>query len=172
MKAKQRHRAKLLRYLGDPEKTFPPRMAYSKILCISTVSVYNHFSPDELTEIENEALELRKKRTARQRGNILNALYERAIGYTHPEVKINVYEGEVITTRVLKHYPPDKQAAQEFFDRTEGKVPDRVDVFQGGDSNLTHDERAKLARKRMLEELGDGEPDGEIDPRDEESEES
>lgn len=160
MEAKKRHRAKLLRYLGDPEKTFPPRIAYCKVLCISSAALYSHFSADELTEIENEALERRKKRTARQRANVLNALYERAIGYTHRETKTYLHDGKVITATTVKHYPPDKQAAQEFLDRTEGKVPDRIDLFQGGDSNLTHDERAKIARKKMLEELGESNDGG------------
>lgn len=163
MKAKKRHRDKLLRYLGDPEKTFPSRMAYGKILCISMVAVYHHFSPAELTEIENEALEMRKKRTARQRANVLNALYERAVGYTHYETKTYMHDGKIVTSKTVKHYPPDKQAAQEFLDRVEGKVPDKIDFNNINDSGMTHDERAKLARKRMLEELGESDNDSKED---------
>lgn len=34
------------------------------------------------------------------------SLHHRAIGYSHPEVVINSYQGAIIKTRVTKHYPP------------------------------------------------------------------
>jgi len=42
---------------------------------------------------------------------VVRALYERATGYSHPENKINVSEGEVIVTPTTKHYPPDATSA-------------------------------------------------------------
>src|SRR5690554_6233051 len=38
-------------------------------------------------------------------------LYERATGYSHPEVKVFQNAGEIITHEVEKHYPPDTTAA-------------------------------------------------------------
>lgn len=38
-------------------------------------------------------------------------LYDRAMGYSHPDVHICQYEGQVITTEITKHYPPDTTAA-------------------------------------------------------------
>lgn len=35
------------------------------------------------------------------------SLYERALGYSHPEVTINVVKGEIVKTETIKHYPPD-----------------------------------------------------------------
>lgn len=35
------------------------------------------------------------------------SLYERATGYSHPEEKIFVNQGEVIRAETVKHYPPD-----------------------------------------------------------------
>lgn len=35
------------------------------------------------------------------------SLFERATGYTHPEVHITNYKGTIIKTEVLKHCPPD-----------------------------------------------------------------
>ena len=35
------------------------------------------------------------------------SLYERAVGYTHPEEKIFQHEGKAIRVETLKHYPPD-----------------------------------------------------------------
>jgi transposase-like protein len=39
------------------------------------------------------------------------SLYERAAGYSHPDVHIAVQQGEVTITPIVKHYPPDTAAA-------------------------------------------------------------
>jgi hypothetical protein len=39
------------------------------------------------------------------------SLHHRAVGYSHPETVINAWQGTVIKTRVIRHYPPDTQAA-------------------------------------------------------------
>jgi len=38
------------------------------------------------------------------------SLYQRAIGYSHPEDHISNYQGEVTITPTIKHYPPDTTA--------------------------------------------------------------
>lgn len=35
------------------------------------------------------------------------ALFQRAIGFSHPDVHISNYQGEVTMTPITKHYPPD-----------------------------------------------------------------
>lgn len=35
------------------------------------------------------------------------ALFERACGYQHSDVDIKMYEGHIIQTELVKHYPPD-----------------------------------------------------------------
>lgn len=42
---------------------------------------------------------------------IANSLYHRAKGYSHPEVDIKVIQNEIIKTPLVKHYPPDTNAA-------------------------------------------------------------
>ncbi len=42
---------------------------------------------------------------------VARSLYERALGYSHSEIVITTYQGEVTKTRVTKHYPPDTNAA-------------------------------------------------------------
>jgi hypothetical protein len=42
---------------------------------------------------------------------VAHSLFQRAIGYTHPEVVITSYQGEITKTRVTRHYPPDTPAA-------------------------------------------------------------
>lgn len=38
------------------------------------------------------------------------SLYQRAIGYSHPEEKIFCHEGEIIRAETIKHYPPSEVA--------------------------------------------------------------
>lgn len=39
------------------------------------------------------------------------ALYERATGYSHPDVHISNWKGEITVTPITKHYPPSEVAA-------------------------------------------------------------
>ncbi|QOR55270.1 MAG: hypothetical protein SHS37scaffold220_39 [Phage 67_12] len=43
--------------------------------------------------------------------DVAASLYERALGYSHAEVVITSYQGEITKTNVRKHYPPDTAAA-------------------------------------------------------------
>lgn len=38
---------------------------------------------------------------------VAHKLYRRAIGYSHKDVDIKAYEGTIIQTPIIKHYPPD-----------------------------------------------------------------
>lgn len=38
------------------------------------------------------------------------SLYQRAVGYAHPDVHASNYQGEVTLTPITKHYPPDTVA--------------------------------------------------------------
>lgn len=38
---------------------------------------------------------------------VAHKLYRRAIGYSHKDVDIKAYEGSIIQTPIIKHYPPD-----------------------------------------------------------------
>lgn len=49
------------------------------------------------------------KRPADER--VKASLYHRAVGYSHPDVDIKVIDGQIITTEIIKHYPPDTTAA-------------------------------------------------------------
>ena len=40
---------------------------------------------------------------------VQQALFFRAVGYSHPEIHISNYQGEITKTNIIKHYPPDPQ---------------------------------------------------------------
>lgn len=160
--AKLAAKRKLMEHLSDPEKDFPRRIRFGEVCgWKNRNNIYRHFTPEELTEIETEALEERKKRCTRKRSNILDALYKRATGYSHEDVHISSYMGNAIVTPIVKHYPPDRQAAQEYLDRTEGKVMERhkheFDLNSMSDEELEN--RIKALTSQIAEDeekRGDG----------------
>lgn len=68
-----------------------------------TLNNWKHTHP----ELE-EALKVGKE-TADAR--VEQSLYRRALGYSHDEVHITAYEGDVTQTPIVKHYAPDTTAA-------------------------------------------------------------
>lgn len=44
-------------------------------------------------------------------GEVVASLYHRALGYSHEDVDIKMYEGGIIETPYTKHYPPDATSA-------------------------------------------------------------
>ena len=104
-RAKDIAKEKLLNYLSNPENEFMTRLRLSnEVLGYKNPNQLNAmFTAAEIQEIEDEALVLRKKRSARQRGNVLDAMYQKAV------------RGDV-------------SAMKEYLDRTEGKVTDKLDV--------------------------------------------
>lgn len=67
--------------------------------------------------------------------NVANRLYQRALGYEHPEEKVFCNNGEIISATVTKHYPPDPVAAIFWLkNRQRKKWKDKPDDIQGSDS--------------------------------------
>lgn len=75
------HREKLLEYMSNPDNPVLDRKRLSiEVLGFSHASViYTFFTPEELTKIEYEALELRRKRYAAKLMQVDIALFDRAI---------------------------------------------------------------------------------------------
>lgn len=77
MAAKEKHRAKLLEYLIDPDrKDFPSRkeMALDALGFAHAVTLYEFFTPQELNAIEAEAFEIRKMSMAKDLELIMTAM--------------------------------------------------------------------------------------------------
>jgi len=41
---------------------------------------------------------------------VVQSLYQKALGYSHPEIHISNHQGVVTKTNIIKHYPPDTTA--------------------------------------------------------------
>lgn len=75
-----------------------------------------------------------KKGKINANANVAESLYERACGYSHPDVHISNYQGEITITDIIKHYPPDTAAAFIFLKNRQSKDwHDRKEVaIEGG----------------------------------------
>ncbi|GFO81790.1 MAG: hypothetical protein A49_14170 [Methyloceanibacter sp.] len=91
---------------------------------------------------------------------VVRSLYERATGYSHPDVKMfcpkeATTEGEVIVVPCTKHYPPDTGAAIFWLKNRQG-WRDRVDVNATNDRDpekIKPDMSPKEAAERYADTL-------------------
>lgn len=69
--------------------------------------------------------------------NVAEKLYQRAMGYSHPDVDLRVIDGEVVQTELTKHYPPDTAAAIFWLkNRQKKKWRDKIETgFTDNDGN-------------------------------------
>ena len=76
MNAKERHTLKLLEYLSNPDSDNFKRITFSvNVLGLANdTQIYKYFTPSELSEIEKEALEIRRTKYSLQLCKVDNAL--------------------------------------------------------------------------------------------------
>ena len=72
-------------------------------VAISTISKWKLDNPEF-----SEALKKGKDEFDTRKVEV--SLRERACGYSHPDVHISNYQGEITITEITKHYPPDTTA--------------------------------------------------------------
>lgn len=78
---------------------------------------------------------------------VVQALYSRAMGYSHEDVDIRVVDGAIMETPLIKHYPPDTTAAIFWLkNRRPDEWRDKQEVEHSGSLALT--DRILAARKR------------------------
>lgn len=71
------------------------------------------------------------------------SLYERAVGYSHPEEKIFNNQGEIIAYETTKHYPPDTGAAAFWLkNRQPERWREKIEVKTTGNIQITWDDPA------------------------------
>jgi hypothetical protein len=90
MTAKEKHREKLLEYLGNPENEFlnRVRLAIEVLGFAKRESLYQTFTLDELNEIEAEALEIRRKKYKSEIAKADKALFKQAHGGDVAAIKL------------------------------------------------------------------------------------
>lgn len=80
---------------------------------------------------------------------VANRLYQRALGYEHPEDKVFLYKGQPVVVPVIKHYPPDTAAAFIWLKNRQPQLwRDKHEVEMSGEVKNTHefnDETIKAA---------------------------
>lgn len=74
------------------------------------------------------------------------SLYQRALGYSHPETKMFCYEGCVVSEDTVKHYPPDTQAAMFWL---RNRQPERWKEKTEGDVNVNLPPAEKLTDEQL-----------------------
>lgn len=93
-------------------------------------------NPDTIHEwkkVHPEFSESIKDGKERADAEIADSLYQRAKGYTHPELYIAQYQGQIIKEEITKHYPPDTQAASLWLrNRQPARWRDKVDIEHAG----------------------------------------
>lgn len=121
----------------------------------------------------DEFSEALKNGKDRADAEVASRLYSRALGYSHPDVKILQYEGEPIIVPITKYYPPDTTAAIFWLkNRQKANWRDKQDHEHTGKdggpietvsrtAGMTEDEKIALAR-----ELRNLPPDDEDDADD------
>ncbi|MFZ4539930.1 hypothetical protein [Propionivibrio sp.] len=129
--------------VGRPTKYKPEFAERAYKLCLLGMTdseLANHFEVCESTiyEWKNGFPEFSESLTSGKEdadGNVARSLYQRATGYSHPDVSVNVVNGEVILTNLTKHYPPETGAAKLWLiNRQPRKWKDRVEIKE--DINL------------------------------------
>lgn len=93
-----------------------------------------------------------KKGKAQADANVADRLYQRAMGFEHPEVDIRVVNQEIVKTPITKIYAPDPTAAIFWLkNRQRAKWRDKVDTELSGNvrvvsaKDLSDDELASIA---------------------------
>ena len=104
--------------VGRPTKYKPEYKEQVYKLCLlgaTDADIANFFDISEATlnnwKIEHpDFLESIKNGKVHADATVAESLYKRANGYEHEDVDIKMYEGQIIKTKLIKHYPPDTTA--------------------------------------------------------------
>ena len=85
--------------------------------------------------------------------SVLSAVYQSAVGYTHDEEKIFMWDGDIIRADTVKHYKPDMAAAKLWLtnrqrnywaDRRETEVSGKADAPIGLRDETKHEVMASI----------------------------
>lgn len=84
---------------------------------------------------------------------VAESLHARAVGYSHPDVHISNYQGEITITDITKHYPPDTAAAFIWLKNRQGWTDKKNIVLE--DERYTSEQRDAI-REKLAERCVNG----------------
>ncbi len=100
----------------------------------------------------SEFLESIKRGKETADATVAESLYKRANGYEHPDVDIKMYEGQIITTELTKHYPPDTTAAIFWLKNRKSRYwRDKAEIEHSGEIKTGQFDYSKLSDATLRE---------------------
>ena len=132
--------------VGRPTKYDPKYIEQVYKLCLlgaTDSDMANFFNISEATlnnwKIEYpDFLESIKNGKERADATVAESLYKRANGYEHEDIDIKMYEGQIIKTKLIKHYPPDTTAGIFWLkNRRPKEWRDKQEVEHSGSMEVT-----------------------------------
>lgn len=106
-------------------------MAKSLGINVDTLNTYKKRHPEFLVALK------RGKKVVDDK--VISALFQRASGYSHDDVHISNYQGEITETPITKHYPPDptsmifwlkNRCPEEWRDHSHQSFNARIDLVE------------------------------------------
>ena len=118
-KSKETHRLTLIEYLSNPDNEFHNRTHLSTVVLGFTQGsvIYQVFTPNELTEIEDEALTARRKRYTAKLAKIDDAVLRRAASRlgTAADAKLAFQRYEQWSEKSIQEHKLDGPMLQAIF---------------------------------------------------------
>ena len=147
------HRKNLVLYLADPEHEFVKKIQYPGILGVSRDTLYYHFTPEDLRDIENEAFTIRKKALVPELVRVYQSMLRSATGYTLKASDIKSWKGKVTKTEYDQHYPPNPKAAELFLNRIEGPLAQLIELAGKGGGAIEGSLTMDVLKEMDVEDL-------------------
>lgn len=127
-----------LKHPGGRPRKITPHIARKIFLCFAygftdaQVAETFDFSIDTIKDFKKQPEYSTTIKQAKEHADLAvqNALFQRAIGYSHFEEKIFCHEGRIVRAETIKQYPPDTMAAMYWLNnRDQGRwKPRRLDI--------------------------------------------
>lgn len=106
----------------------------------STLNNWKHAHPEFMESI--------KKGKSQADADVADRLYQRAMGFEHPDVHVSNFQGNVTLTPIRKVYAPDTTAAIFWLkNRKPAEWRDKQDVEHTGSVEITKIERTVIDKK-------------------------
>lgn len=112
---------------------YPDQARRLALLGLSDAEVAEYFEVDVRTiyrwDVDHpEFCQARARGKLPADGKVAEKLYHRALGYSHEDVHVSNYKGSVTLTPLIKHYPPETDAARWWLkNRRSDKWRDRIE---------------------------------------------